>query len=150
MNRKLKRMLERGKPSPPSRRPVRIPKIVLQDRDFNQIEIMMMRLAKGEIDFENGRYVMTALDGEKYCIVNALEGWIENFARLAKTAGVEYDDTPLVLLKNRLKNGMMLTPEGVSAAKAVVDAQIKIYQAAPKEMISSVATTTQISLMLQR
>ena len=147
MNRAQRRRMQRGKPSHPSRKPLRIPKIVLQDRDFNQIELLMMKLANGEMEFVDGHYVMKALDGDRYCIVAALEGWIENFAIMAKRVGIEYDDQPLVHLKNRLANGMMLTREGIENARRVVDTQRQMYQALPVETISSVAVTTQIKLL---
>ena len=126
---------------------MRIPKLILQDRDFNQIELLMMKLASGEMDFVDGHYVMTALDGESYCIVAALEGWILNFATMAKRAGVDYDDRPMVQLKNKLASGMMLTKSDIEQARKVVDVQLRLYQSLPSETISSVAVTTQIKLL---
>lgn len=148
MNRTLRRAMERSKPKAQPYRPIRIPKIILQDRDFSQIELLMMKLAKGELEFEDGHYVMTAMDGERYCVVAALEGWIEHWKRAAAHAGQEYDDGALVRLKNRLDNGMLLTEQLIAEARQVVAAQLRLYQAMPAAEISSVATTTQIKLLM--
>jgi hypothetical protein len=77
MNRKIRRALERAKPRGNRHDNARIPKIVLSDRDFSQIDILMMKLTKGEVETIDDQIVMTTMDGETYQVVAALEGWID-------------------------------------------------------------------------
>lgn len=79
MNRKLKRMAYRHDTA-------RIPKLVLQDRDFSQIDLFFIKLRKGEVETIGGHIVMTAQDGEVYRVIPALEGWIEYWQRMAVPA----------------------------------------------------------------
>lgn len=142
-------MAERAKPHGNRHDKARIPKIILQDRDFSQIEIFMMKLRKGEVDTLNGEIIMTAMDGEQYRVLNALDGWMEYWRTMADRAGIEYDDKPLQLLKNKLRNGMPLTMAAIDAADQVIDQQRTMYQRIHKESISSVATTQQIKMMME-
>ena len=148
MNRTQRRRAERQKPHGNRHDVARIPKIILQDRDFNQIDLLMLKLGKGEVETIDGHIIMTSMDGETYRVVPALEGWIECWRALAKKGGVEYDDGPLVRLKNRLDSGMTLTMDAIEKAKEVVDLQRRMFFAAPARVISSEAITQQIKIMM--
>lgn len=143
-------MLARAKPLGNRHDHARIPKLVLQDRDFSQIDIFMIKLRKGEVETIDGHIVMTAQDGETYRVIPALEGWTEYWKRLAEITGAEYDDEPLRMLMNRLNYGMHVTDEMINRAERVVDLQRSIFYRTPNAVISSQATTQQIKMMMEK
>lgn len=79
MNRAQRRRLARAKPAGNRHDHARIPKIILQDRDFSQIDLLMLKLQKGEVETVNGEIVMTTMEGETYRVIPAMEGWLEFF-----------------------------------------------------------------------
>lgn len=149
MNRALKRRLARAKPSGNRHDHARIPKIILQDRDFSQIDLLMLKLQKGEVETIDGHIVMTTMEGETYRVIPAMEGWLEYWRTLAGKAGIDYDDGALLRLKNRLENGMPLTQEAIAQAREVVDLQRRMFFSIPASIISSLATTQQIKMYIE-
>lgn len=149
MNRTLRRQMSRFKltPSVPPR--VRIPKIVLMDRDFCQIDLLLLKLRKGEVETVDGHVIMTTAAGEVYRVVPAMEGWIEYWQAMARKAHVKYDDRALVKIKNALRYDMPITPEQIDAALDVVNMQKRIYHATPAQAISSEASTQQIRMLME-
>lgn len=149
MNRQLRRAAARARPTGNRHDHARIPKIILQDRDFSQIDLLILKLRKGEVETIDGHIIMRNMDGETYRVIPALEGWIEYWRGLAERTGVEYDDGGLVRLKNRLERGMPLTIQAIDAAAEVVDTQRRMFFSIPAQLISSQATTQQIKMLME-
>lgn len=149
MNRQFRRKAARLKPHGNRHDVVRIPKILLQDRDFHQIDLLILKLRKNEVETVDGHIVMTAPDGEVYRVVPALEGWIEYWRGLADKTGFEYDDTSLVKLKNKLQYGMPLLLGDIVDAELIVEAQRAMFYRTPASLISSQATTQQIKMLME-
>lgn len=149
MNRRMRRMAARSKPHGNRHDEARIPKLLLQDRDFHQIDLLILKLRKGEVETVDGHIVMTAPDGEVYRVVPALEGWIDYWRSLADKTGIDYDDGGLVRLKNRLAASMPLSLDAIEAAAAVIDQQRRMFFSIPARLISSQATTQQIKMLME-
>lgn len=149
MNRRTRRQLARAKPHGNRHDFARIPKILLQDRDFHQIDLLFLKLRKGEVETVDGHIVMTAPDGEVYRVVPALEGWIEYWRGLAEKTGIGYDDGGLVRLKNRLAASMPLTLDCIALAQNVIEQQRRMFFSIPARIISSQATTQQIKMLME-
>lgn len=149
MNRQFRRKAARIKPHGNRHDAARIPKIILQDRDFSQIDLLILKLRKGEVETVDGHIVMTSADGETYRVIPALEGWIEYWRSLAEKTGVEYDDGGLVRLKNRLAASMPLTLDCIAMAQNVIEVQRRMFFSIPARIISSQATTQQIKMLME-
>lgn len=150
MNRKIRRAIERAKPRGNRHDNARIPKIVLSDRDFSQIDILMMKLTKGEVETIDDQIVMTTMDGETYQVVAALEGWIDYWSGLAYKTNIPYDDSALISLKDKLANDINLTLDDINQAKKVVDIQRQMFFITPASVINSQIQTTQIKMLMER
>lgn len=149
MNRQFRRKAAKAKPHGNRHDAARIPKIILQDRDFSQIDLLILKLRKGEVETVDGHIVMTSADGETYRVIPALEGWIEYWRSLAEKTGVEYDDGGLIKLKNKLQYGMPLSLSDVVDAELIVEAQRAMFYRTPASLISSQATTQQIKMLME-
>jgi hypothetical protein len=92
------------------------------------------------VDVAQGRIVSITVEGEMYCVLTALDGWCECFADIAKAMNAtDYNDAPLRSMMAKLNADMPLTLKLVQQAKAVVDAQRKLYMLAPHGVINNVA-----------
>ncbi len=120
----------------------RLPKILTQQRDFAEIDKFMRQVESDAVDVAQGRIVSITLEGEMYCVLTALEGWCDCFAGIAKAMkATDYNDSPLRSMMAKLHADMPLTMNLVQQAKAVVEAQRKLYMRAPHGIINSVANS---------
>lgn len=152
MNRTIRRQLARAKTKPiPSRS---VPRHIDEWEQFEQIEMMALKLGNGAIEYEGPHPVMVSSKGEAYRVIPALNGWITYWRTLAdKHAGqfgtAPYDDEPMRLVSRRLENSVPLTPEHVEGFKRVVAAQRALFRAIPRDVVSSEARTVQIKLLIE-
>lgn len=124
------------------RKVTRIPKIVTQARDFAEIDKFMRSVERDAVDVAQGRIVSITVEGEMYCVLTALEGWCECFAAIAKAMGdAGYSDAALRSMMAKLNADMPITMKLVQQAKAVVNAQRRLYMLAPHGIINAVANT---------
>jgi len=123
-------------------RVTRLPKILTCQRDFAETDKFMRNVERDAVDVAQGRIVSITVEGEMYCVLTALEGWCECFAGIAKAMNAtDYNDAPLRSMMAKLNADMPLTLKLVQQAKAVVDAQRKLYMLAPHGVINRVANT---------
>lgn len=124
------------------RKVTRIPKIVTQARDFAEIDKFMRSVERDAVDVAQGRIVSITIEGEMYCVLTALQGWCECFAAIAKAMGDKaYSDSPLRSMMAKLNADMPITMKLVQEAKAVVNAQRRLYMLAPHGIINAVANS---------
>ncbi len=124
------------------RKVTRIPKIVTQARDFAEIDKFMRSVERDAVDVAQGRIVSITVEGEMYCVLTALEGWCECFATIAKAMNdTNYSDAALRSMMAKLNADMPITMKLVQDAKAVVNAQRRLYMLAPHGIINAVANT---------
>jgi len=120
----------------------RLPKILTQQRDFAEIDKFMRQVESDAVDVAQGRIVSTSMEGEMYCVLTALEGWCDCFNGIANAMkDASYNDAALRSMMAKLNADMPLTMKLVQEAKAVVEAQRKLYMLAPHGIINSVANT---------
>ena len=147
MNRKIRRAMEKLKPTTPQPKRRSVPSAIDEFEQFDDIERMIQKLEHGAIETEQGRPVMTT-KGVTYDVLSALEGWMEYWRMLADKHGVAYDDQPMHAVARRLENVMPLTQSLIDGFKRVVAAQRAMFRSIPRQDISSQATTVQIKLLL--
>lgn len=121
---------------------IRLPKILTCQRDFAETDKFMRNVERDAVDVAQGRIVSITIEGEMYCVLTALEGWCECFADIARAMNAtDYNDAPLRSMMAKLHADMPLTMKLVQQAKAVVDAQRRLYMLAPHGVINRVANT---------
>ena len=128
----------------PFNKTLRLPKILTQQRDFAEIDKFMRAIARDAVletkDGDTWRVIQTTLNKESYCVLTALDGWCDFFAELAATMNeASYNDKPLRSLISKMRLDQPSSAALFNQAKAVVDAQRKLYMLAPDNMISGVA-----------
>lgn len=122
------------------KRVTRIPKIVTQARDFAEIDKFIRSVERDAVDVAQGRIVSITVEGEMYCVLTALVGWCDCFADIAKAMGdTNYNDAPLRSMMAKLNADMPITMKLVQEAKAVINAQRRLYMLAPHGIINAVA-----------
>jgi hypothetical protein len=120
----------------------RLPKILTQQRDFAEIDKFVRQVESDAVDVAQGRIVSITIEGEMYCVLTALDGWCDCFAGIARAMkDTNYNDAPLRSMMAKLNADMPLTMKLVQEAKAVVEAQRKLYMLAPHGIINNVANT---------
>lgn len=118
----------------------RLPKIFTCQRDFAETDKFMRNVERDAVDVAQGKIVSITVEGEMYCVLTALEGWCDCFADIAKAMHkTDYNDAPLRSMMAKLNHDMPLTMKLVQEAKAVVDAQRRLYMLAPHGIINNVA-----------
>lgn len=121
-------------------RPVRIPKLVYQDRDFGEIDKFMRCLEMDEVSEANGDIVAIPLSGEMYRVIPAMRNWAEFFTEMAEIQGdATYSDAPMQTMMDKLSNDEKITMALVGEVKRVVEHQRQIYMKAPNGIINRVA-----------
>lgn len=123
-------------------RVTRIPKIVTQARDFAEVDKFLRNVERDAVDVAQGVIVSITIEGEMYCVLTALVGWCDCFADIANAMhDSSYNDAPLRSMMAKLNADMPITMKLVQEAKAVVNAQRRLYMLAPHGIINAVANT---------
>jgi hypothetical protein len=118
----------------------RMPKILTCHRDFAEIDKFMRNVERDQVDVSQGRIVSITTDKEMYCVLTAMEGWIDCFKDLADAIGdATYNDAPMRSMRAKLNADMPLTMKLVNEVKAVVEHQRRLYMKAPGSVINRVA-----------
>lgn len=93
------------------------------DNLISQIEL------GGKLNYMQGVGFVTMNElGEEVIVVDELRDWISEWATIAKAANViNYDDSGLVKLRNKLHYESPLTKRDVESAQAVINVQRDLY-----------------------
>lgn len=134
----------RNKPYTP--KPVRVPKMMLCQSDFQQVDSLISMLENGEVLEAQGNVVMYSMEGELYQVAPALETWCDYWQKIADINNITLDDAPLRTLINKVNCNIQITLDMVKKAKSVVHIQRQLFMATDHNVISQVAIAHQASL----
>ncbi|MEY2630762.1 MAG: hypothetical protein RLZZ469_1659 [Bacteroidota bacterium] len=83
----------------------------------------------GRLDYRHGvGYVYKNELGEEISLVKELTKWMKLWKAIAQRANIEYADTGLEMLKNKLAYGLLIGDKDLDDAQIVIDRQRKIYR----------------------
>ncbi len=120
-----------------------IKKLIKCQSDFAETDRFFRALKADEVreGFIEGKWrIVQQKDGDTYCVLTAMDGWIECFAGIAEACNFKaYDDKPFKQLVSKLRLEQPVSIELVKSAKDVVDVQRKLYMASPNYIIEMVA-----------
>lgn len=124
----------------------RLPKLLLQYNDFEQIDRLMLMIEHESVIDSNGDVAMQSLSGEVYQVAPALGAWCDYWQDLASKRGISFDDAPLRVLINKINHYMVITESLILKAKNVIEMQRKLHMSTDHNLISSLAIQHQIAL----
>lgn len=120
-----------------------IKKLIKCQSDFAETDRFFRALEADDVSegFIEGKWrIVQQKDGDTYCVLTAMDGWLECFAGIAEACNFkEYNDKPFKQLVSKLRLDQPVTVELVKSAKGVVDIQRKLYMASPNYIIEIVA-----------
>lgn len=86
---------------------------------------------------------------DRYPVAPVLDGWISCWERFIRVFGLALDLAPLRTVHKKLKAGVLITQEEVTAAKTCIDTQRKIYRTLDVYKVRDAANTEQIAIELE-
>lgn len=120
-----------------------IKKLIKLERDFAETDRFFRSLEQDNISeaFFGGKWrIMQKKGDDTYCVLTAMDGWLECFEGIARECDFKaYDDAAFRKLVSKLRLEQPIPIELVQEAKTVVDLQRKLYMSAPNEIINKVA-----------
>lgn len=106
----------------------RINKLILQQKDFYEIDKFLRNVERGLVDELSGEIVSINYEYGVYSVLSAMEEWIKLFDVWAGARNlVNYDDTPMRVMIEKLKSNEMLNISLIQSVKLVVERQRRIY-----------------------
>lgn len=124
----------------------RIPQLILQHNDFEQIDRLMLMIEHESVLDSNGDLVMINNEKEAYHVAPALNAWCDYWVDLANKRGIALKDNPLRLLVNKINHNMPITQNLINQAKNVIDIQRGLFMTTDHNLISSLAIQHQIAI----
>lgn len=125
---------------------IRIPKIVMQHNDFEQVDRLMMMIENESVLESGGDIVMFAQSGEVYQVAPALNTWCDYWQEIAKVHDESMNDIALRILINKINHNMPVTKSLIREAKEVVDKQRAYFMKTDHNTISRKAIELQMTL----
>lgn len=123
-----------------------LPTFADQMKAFANIDAILARLEEGWIHAERGEPVFFDRPSGKWCdIPSNLAGWIEFWERLSKHYGLGIDMLPLAKLANKLRVGVLITPEEVQTCIEIVKACKRAYRKMDVSDVHSIVRTQLIA-----
>lgn len=125
---------------------LRIPKLVMQHNDFEQIDRLMLMIENQNVLEAHGDVVMYSANKEIYQVAPALNAWCDYWQDISKMHNKSLNDAPLRTLINKINHNMQVTVAQIKQAKEVVDLQRNLFMGTDHNTISKVAIQHQIAL----
>jgi hypothetical protein len=106
----------------------RINKLILQQKDFYEIDKFLRNVERGLVDELSGEIVSINHEYGMYSILSAMEEWIKLFNVWAGARNLDnYDDKPMRVMIEKLKSDELLNISLIQNVKLVVERQRRIY-----------------------
>lgn len=116
---------------------------------FSPIYKTLDDLASGEVVHEKGIPVMF-FDGVWCAIHSAMIGWACCWERICDDQRIDYDPAPLMKMAKKLENGVLLEPEDIDRARAVIDLTKVVFMRTPAHILKKHSITEQIAIEFEK
>ena len=112
------------------------PRLLVEYESFYTIDSLILRLRdKGWLEECQGAYFFRDEKNEEIDLVHGLRQWKVQWEQVGRHADIDYDDTPLTKLINKLENGSMIFDGDVDALEGLIYVQRDLYRKVPNDVI---------------
>lgn len=131
-------------------RRVQRPTLVETLSRFAEIDNLFDQFATGEVMIEDDKPVFKALgSGEWHFVADALDGWIELWARVIRRFSLTINIGPLAALTGQLRDGTEVDPHLVDQCRAAINECRRAYRTIDINLFNAVIRDTRIGLRFE-